>query len=115
MRFKWEDLEKESKYVPGIHCTTLYCPHLAYCPAVLATVEQSTKSDKQELGCGVFTDSPTNNADAGFTMASISAARRQMKYVEANIKKWVKDGHGKVISGQYEWSDGNTGWRWKKS
>lgn len=124
MQMKWEDLDTgKSKYEPGIHCTSLYCPHLAYCSAIVGAVEESAK---QDIGDSVYcprppyssafryTDSPTSNQEAGFTMSLISAARRQMKYTEAKLKEFIKHG-GKVVAGGMTWENGSNGFRWRKN
>ncbi len=40
MAFQLADVGVRNDPVPGAHCTQLYCPHLAYCPAIGAVVEQ---------------------------------------------------------------------------
>ncbi len=125
MRFKWEDVVSGNTGtpVPGIHCTALYCPHLAYCTAIQAATVGLAERD--EKGCGLVaandlvqrlrvTGSPTSNEEAGFTAAILSAVKRQQKYLEAKLKEYIATG-GRVTQGGYVWADGGNGYRWRKS
>lgn len=121
MRLAYEDLEKSTAPVPGIHCTQLYCPHLAYCEAVTGLVEDTALGEKT-VAIGqpgapktryVMTTKPINNDQAGHVMAMITAARRQIKYYDKAMKDYVIKG-GRVVSGQYEWKSTPQGFRWKK-
>ncbi len=128
MRFQWEDIGKRNDPVPGIHCTTLYCPHLAYCSAISGVVGKASENAPEGEGPLVkatdlvkgsrlghrMTDKPSSNDEAGFVMARISAAKRQMKYWEKALQEFVTKRGGKVTQGQYEWGPGNNGWRWRK-
>ncbi len=122
MRFAWEDVGKNNAPVPGIHCTTLYCPHLAYCTAIQdvvsglagADVEGSQLVSANDLVRNHrVTDTPSSNEEAGFTAAMLSAAKRQTKYLETKLKAYVASG-GSVVQGGYVWSEGGNGWRWRK-
>lgn len=121
MRFQWEDIGKPNDYVPGIHCTTLYCPHLGYCGAISAGVKQLAKEATAPTSSAggpvpmtsTYSDKPVSNQEAGETMATVSAAKRQIKYVEAGLKTYIQNG-GRVTAGAYEWSDGGNGFRWRK-
>ncbi len=122
MRFQWEDIGKRNDTVPGIHCTTLYCPHLAYCPSVSGIVGEAASKNMEEPLVSVaslarfkMTDKPSSNEEAGFVMARISAAKRQMKYWEKSIQDYCIKAGGKATSGQYEWGPGGNGWRWRKN
>lgn len=107
--------------VPGVHCSSLYCPHLAYCPAIsqvtlqLATDDRSdTKPDVPvEALLKLFSDKPTTDQEAGETMAMVSAAKRQINYIINGHKDYVSKG-GKVICNGYEWKDRGNGYRWGK-
>jgi hypothetical protein len=123
VRFKWEDLEKHNDPVPGIHCTTLYCPHLAYCPAIQASVFGLAEADQEGaklvsandlVRAHRVTDNPVSNDEAGFTAAMLSAAKRQIKYTESKLKEYVNKG-GAATQGGYTWGEGGNGWRWRKS
>ncbi len=46
MAFQLADVGVRNEPVPGSHCTQLYCPHLAYCPAIGAVVEQLGRDGK---------------------------------------------------------------------
>lgn len=105
--------------VTGIHCTQLYCPHLAYCPGVTETVddlsehEQSLLRPEALLRKHSMTDNPISDEEAGYVMEKITAARRQMKYYEDCIRKYVTSG-GKAVAGDYEFKSTNSGFRWVK-
>ncbi len=43
MAFQLEDIGVRNDPVPGIHCSQLYCPHLAYCPGILDVVDRLAK------------------------------------------------------------------------
>lgn len=124
MRFKWEDVVSGNtgEPKPGIHCTTLYCAHLAYCSAIQSSVLGLAESDSEGgklMAAGDLirahrvTDTPGSDEEAGFTMAILSAAKRQGKYMETRLKEYIKSG-GSVIQGGYVWSDGSNGHRWRK-
>jgi hypothetical protein len=112
-------------YEPGVHCTKLYCPHLAYCPeiteAVVSAAEVAENSNYapdvllEDVLARLPTDKPKNDEQAGYTMAVIAAAKRQMKYVETGVKNYIKDG-GHVTYSGYEWLDKGIGMghRWYK-
>ncbi len=126
MRFQWEDIGKRNTPVPGIHCTALYCPHLAYCPSITGVVETTAETAPEASTAPLvhirmkgsrghrMTDKPTSNDEAGYVMARISAAKRQMKYWEESLKDYVTKNGGKVTQGLYEWGPGGNGWRWRK-
>jgi hypothetical protein len=107
-------------YVPGIHCTQLYCPHLAFCPSVTGILEDSAVASQGLLPAEALikkypmTDKPTSNEHAGAVMAKVSACQRQSKYYTAAMKKYIAEG-GKVTLGAYEWKErGRQGFRWGK-
>ncbi len=48
MAFTWEDVianRVSNKPEPGIHCTKLYCPHLAYCTAISDGIRKAAAMD----------------------------------------------------------------------
>lgn len=96
---------------PGIHCTQLYCPHLAFCGAFEAAEAQA--SERESEGYTKLTDAPGSNSEAGKVMATLSAIKRRTKYYEAALKRYVETG-GRVIAGDYIWSQGKDGFRWRK-
>lgn len=116
MRFQTELAGNTKERVPGIHCTVLYCPHLAYCDAITDVVAGAAGEDRKKkglplLGPVVMTDSPVSEEEAGKVMEMVSAARRQMKYYEACMKEYIKNG-GRVVSGDWEWRETGAGYRW---
>ncbi len=125
MEFVWRDITDTTRpqmYVPGIHCTQLYCPHLAYCGAINEAVTgiayrddkmaSNIKLDGFQAGYGL-TDTPRSDDEAGYVMSILSAAKRQTKYLETKLKDYVANG-GKVVAGGWVWGDGNNGFRWRK-
>lgn len=122
MRFQWEDIGKRNGYVPGIHCTTLYCPHLGHCGAISDHLRSMATEAPEGSGPVVpvsaltrnITRKPLDDREAGDIMSLVSAAKRQAKYTEERMKEYCKNG-GRVLSGQYEWSEGNNGYRWRKA
>jgi hypothetical protein len=124
MRFQWEDIGRRNDPVTGIHCVTLYCPHLGYCNAISDGVRQLAQEAAPPYSAAGgppmapsiknYTDTPASDREAGETMAMISAARRQAKYTEAGLKKYIESG-GRVTLDGYEWAEGNNGFRWRKA
>lgn len=120
MEMAWDDLDKHTEPVPGIHCTKLYCPALAYCPAITAVtvglaetsadVTYAPKPDKRHL---TVIDNPQNDDEAGMTMALIAASKRQQEYVINGIKDYIRKG-GRAVFDGYEYSEGANGFRWRK-
>jgi hypothetical protein len=106
--------------IPGIHCTALYCPHLGHCRAIEDVVRMA--ADKAPEGQGPISmpgdnytgDLPRSDKEAGESMAMVSAARRQLKYVEQGLKYYIANG-GKVTMDGWEWSEGNNGFRWRRN
>jgi len=125
MRFASESvLDTSNRPNPGIHCTQLYCPHLAYCTAVTGIIDtQATEDGSKQppllapealLRGYRMTDRPTSPEEAGYVMARCSAAKRQIDYYTSAMKKYCSDG-GKVYCGTYEWKErGKQGFRWGK-
>lgn len=126
MEMAWADKEGKTKAVPGIHCTQLYCPHLAYCNAVTGLVEDAAKNDDASVTSSGgepllpaealvrkyrMTDKPRSDDEAGFVMSRVSAARRQQKYYESCMKEYIANG-GRVTAGNYEWRETGNGFRW---
>ena len=119
MAFQLADVGVRNDPVVGIHCTQLYCPHLAYCPGVTAVVvDQSERPEgllpAERLVRSVeMTDKPISDEEAGYTMERISAAKRQMKYLEEAIRRYVLAG-GRALAGEFEFGPGKDGFRWRK-
>ncbi len=118
MAFQLADVGKRNDPVVGIHCTQLYCPHLAYCPGITAVVVDESESAQALLGTQKLvrkykmTDKPSSPEEAGFTMERITAARRQMDYYETAIRRFHLEG-GKVVSGDFEYAKKADGFRWR--
>lgn len=126
MEMAWADREKKNAANPGIHCTQLYCPHLAYCNAVTGLVEDAAKNDDDQVTKSGgepllpaaslarkfrMTDKPRSDEEAGYVMSRVSAARRQQKYYESCMKEYIANG-GRVTAGNYEWRETGNGFRW---
>lgn len=129
MEIAWGSIGKRTKPVPGIHCSQLYCPHLAHCAAVGAIVEDAANEDDvavDKSGKGrllppesltrhfQMTDDIRDDEHAGFVMARVTAGKRQMKYYEQVIKDYVKKQNGRVLAGPYEYRETGSGFRWGK-
>lgn len=119
MAFQLADVGIRNDPVVGIHCTQLYCPHLAYCPGVGAIVVDQSESPEGLLPAErlvrrmEMTDKPISDEEAGYTMERISAAKRRMKYLEEAIRRYVMSG-GRAIAGDFEFGPGKDGFRWRK-
>lgn len=118
MAFQLADVGVRKDAVPGIHCTQLYCPHLAYCPGVAKVVDASAEAPEALLPAGSLVrrhniqDAPRDAEHAGYVMERVTAAKRQIDFYEKRIRKWCDDG-GKVIAGDFEFSKGKDGFRWR--
>ncbi len=100
--------------VVGIHCTQLYCQHLAYCKGVGEIVaDLAHKSLPVVQSVHSITDQPISDEEAGYTMERIYAAKRQYEYLMSGIKKYI-DGGGRAIAGEHEYKKTTTGFRWVK-
>lgn len=114
MTVAYEDVldKKNNTPVPGIHCTQLYCPHLAHCkaydPAVVVMAQQEGKAPVE------LTESPKSDLEAGEVMALVTAIKRRVKYFENAMKAYSLKG-GCIRVGDYEYSQKKDGFRWRKS
>ncbi len=125
MRFATEDIGKQTHGTPGIHCTQLYCPHLANCSAITSIVEDGATADGKAPDGGKLvpasrlaravrlTDMPHSDEEAGHIMAMVTAAKRQCKYIDTMMREYVSNG-GRCTTGQWEWLQTSTGFRWRK-
>jgi hypothetical protein len=119
MQFQLCDIGVRKEPVPGIHCTQLYCPHLAYCPGISATVESAAESpegllpEKSLVRKYSIATAPSSPQHAGSIMERVTAAKRQLAFYEARIKQYCIDG-GKCIAGAFEYSKGKDGFRWRE-
>lgn len=119
MAFQLADVGVRNDAVPGVHCSQLYCPHLAYCPGIAGIVDGlargrggllpvSALTQKYEL-----TDELTSDEHAGWVGAMLAASKRQASYYDQALRKYVESG-GRVVSGDFEWKQTNSGMRWVK-
>jgi len=122
MRSVWSSLKYSKQTVPGPQCTALYCPHLAYCKDIsgkamvmaMEAPEGKPQVSLKDVNKYRVTDKPVSDEEAGFTQAIIAAVNRQVKYLTNCNKDRINKKNGRVTYGQYEWSDGNDGFRWRK-
>lgn len=118
MQLQLEDVGVRNEPVPGIHCTQLYCPHLAYCPGITATVETAAESPEGLLPAKSLvrkfsiSEAPTCDEHAGAIMERVTAAKRQMKFYEERIKQYCLNG-GRCVTGEFEFSKKADGFRWR--
>lgn len=119
MLFAMEGVGGGGSPVPGIHCTTLYCPHLAFCPAINGIVDTAAEGPQSLIAPEALgrkfrmTDQPSSADEAGYVMARVTAAKRQLDYYSNALKDYATKG-GQVVCGQYVWSKGKDGFRWRK-
>lgn len=118
MAFQLADVGVRKDAVPGIHCTQLYCPHLAYCPGIAATVDCASESPEGLLPAASLVrrlniqEAPYSPEHAGYVMERVTAAKRQMDFYEKRIRSYAESG-GKVVAGEFEYSKGKDGFRWR--
>lgn len=118
MAFQLADVGVRTDAVPGIHCSQLYCPHLAYCPGISATVVSASEAPQGLLPEASLVRTypiqaaPTGPEHAGYIMERVTAAKRQMAFLETRIKAYASNG-GRVIAGDFEYSKGKDGFRWR--
>ncbi len=118
MHFQLTDVGVRKEPVPGIHCTQLYCPHLAYCPGIAATVEVAAESPEGLLPAKSLVrkysiaDAPSGSEHAGSIMERVTAAERQLAFYKERIKQYCLSG-GKCVAGEFEYSKGRDGFRWR--
>jgi hypothetical protein len=118
MAFQLADVGVRKDPVPGIHCSQLYCDHLAYCPGIAKEVDNSSEEPEGLLAASSLVrkysiqEAPRNAEHAGYIMARVTAAKRQMAFYEERIRKYALSG-GKVIADGFEYSKGKDGFRWR--
>lgn len=118
MHFQLVDVGKRTEPVPGIHCTQLYCNHLAYCPGITATVETAAESPEGLLPAARLvrkydiSSAPTGPQHAGAIMERVTAAKRQLDFYQERVRKYCEGG-GKCIAGEFEYSKQKDGYRWR--
>jgi hypothetical protein len=118
MSFQLADVGVRKDAVPGIHCTQLYCPHLAYCPGIATTVDNASEAPQGLLPASSLARkfsiqaAPTDAEHAGYIMERVTAAKRQMAFYEERIRKYVLSG-GRCVAGDFEYSKKADGFRWR--
>ena len=118
MAFQLADVGVRTEPVPGIHCTQLYCNHLAYCPGIAATVDGAAEAPQGLLPAASLVrrydiqEAPSGAEHAGSIMERVTAAKRQMDFYEKRVRKYVLDG-GHCIAGDFEYSQKADGFRWR--
>jgi hypothetical protein len=118
MQFQLADVGVRKDAVPGIHCTQLYCPHLAYCPGISSTVEEASESPEGLLPAQSLvrrysiSEEPSSPAHAGAIMERVTAAKRQMDFYEKRVRSYCENG-GRCTAGGFEFSKGRDGFRWR--
>jgi len=118
MSLQLMDVGVRTEAVPGIHCTQLYCNHLAYCPGITSTVEDASESaqgllPKERLVRRyAIHEAPTGDAHAGSIMERVTAAKRQLDFYEKRVRAYCDNG-GRAIAGDFEYRKGKDGFRWR--
>jgi len=118
MQVQLMDVGVRTEAVPGPHCHSLYCGHLAHCPGVGAIVEDAAESPqgllpaKQLVRKYDMSAELSSPAHAGFVMSRVTSAKRMLKYHETRVQRYLAAG-GKVIADNLEYSKGNDGHRWR--
>ena len=118
MQFQLEGVGTRIEPVPGIHCTQLYCNHLAYCPGISATVESAAESPQGLLPPASLvrkydiSEAPQDSLHAGAIMERVTAAKRQMDFYEKRIRSYCDSG-GRCVAGDFEFSKKADGFRWR--
>jgi hypothetical protein len=110
-----QDVGYRNAAVPGIWCSQLYCPHLAYCPGIAQVVSESAALAKPgpNVAGRDISAAPTSDQHAGYIMERVTAAKRQLAFYEERVRRYVTDG-GRCLSGGYEFSKKSDGFRWRQ-
>lgn len=117
---KREMFGPSGKTKPGIHCTQLYCPHLAYCPETTKATQDLAEGPQGLIQPEALTrkfsitSPPSSPEHAAFIMERISASKRQTQYMTDLMKAYVSNG-GVVSTGGLTWGPGKDGFRWRKT
>ena len=118
MAFQLADVGVRTEPVPGIHCSQLYCNHLAYCPGIAATVDGAAEAPQGLLPAASLVrkyniqEAPSSAEHAGSIMERVTAAKRQLAFYEKRIQQYVADG-GTCLAGDFEYSKKADGHRWR--
>jgi len=120
MGMQLQDVGRRTEPVPGIWCSQLYCPHLAYCPGINNIVQEAAIKAKPNSTHGFhgpkhdISGAPTDDRHAGYIMERVTAAKRQLAFYEERVRRYVTDG-GRCLSGGYEFSKKSDGFRWRQA
>lgn len=118
MAMQLADVGVRKDAVPGIHCTQLYCSHLAYCPGIAKVVDASCEAPEALLPATSLVrrysiqEAPSSEEHAGYIMERVTAAKRQMDFYQERIRQWALAGN-RVVSGDFEYSKQKDGFRWR--
>lgn len=93
--------------VIGGHCTELYCPHLAKCPATLHAMDVVVDVPQPNVD---FFEEPENTAHAGLMACRLKAIKRAAEYYTDHLKAYVRNGN-KAAWGGLEFRDTGNGFR----
>ena len=96
----------DQSYRPGPHCSQLYCPHAAYCPAHREPRERLAGKEGFE-----WDEVPTSSEHAGKMASALKVIDRQSKYFKECLKVWHRQGN-RIIDGDWELKDTDRGFRW---
>lgn len=105
VRFMQGLADKQARYVPGAHCTASYCPHLEYCSEIRKVV-----NSLEDIN---WPDVPADQEEAGELAWKMKAAKKFLAHKELLLKEYCRQG-GKAIAGDWEWREGDAGFRWGK-
>ena len=111
-----QDVGLRTDAVPGIHCTQLYCPHLAYCPAHTGTINSAVEVSgvkRKSLPMYPIEEAPRDPQHAGSIMERVTAAERQLAFYKERVRQFIEAGN-RCVAGEYEYSKKADGYRWRK-
>lgn len=103
--------QRPSLPIVGVHCTQLYCPHLAYCSATAADLDMLASSGGALPTPGMqWNDKPKSSDEAGYVATRLAAVKRSVKFFEGGIKEYVNSGNRAIWDG-CEYADRGNGFR----
>lgn len=112
MSFAVSSVGTRMEPVPGVHCTALYCPHLAHCPATHKAVDELVPAQSLVKSFRM-TERPYNADHAGWMGERLQAAKRQLAYYTDTMKAYVNAG-GIVRANGYIWDNSTGKFLWRK-
>lgn len=111
---------RAKKHLPvvGVHCTQLYCPHLAYCSATQKTLDEIANADSSgpiELATDAyqFSTEVESGRHAGWMASRMRAAKRALKFFDGSVRDYVKAGNRATYDG-YEYRETGRGFMFVK-